>query len=497
MLSRVLNAFLTRLVAPPSPVDVEEQQLQALLQHLRRSSRTELGRKYRVHEVRSIADYQARVPVHHPDDLAPLWKREGEGEVGLTVPERLELFAASTGTTGSPKRLPVPRSFLAANRRREAQVLAEFIRANPGTRLLTKKTLAVTGGTDLGALPGGARLGTISGWMSVQTPWLLRRNLVPDRGTIDCHDWEEKKRRTAEQIRGLEVGILLALPPAAVDFLHTLRRAWPQGEYTAFVRNLEVLCLSGVKYRLYREELADLLGRPPPVAELYSASEGIFGWYFSSEEDAGLHLLHDSIFFELVDLDEYHRGNLGRRHLLTQAKPGRRYAVVVTPGNGALSYLIGDVLECASLSPMRFKLVGRTTMSLNLVGEKVSIDAIEASVGRLSVELGTSFGEFLVAPNLRAGTPGYLWVFEEHPALRSMGHEQLAGRLDEHLRGCAIGYEFYKEQLARSEVVLADRAALRTWLARRSADTCHAKVPRIVDREEAVAELLAAVRPGR
>ncbi|MGC4121924.1 MAG: GH3 auxin-responsive promoter family protein [Myxococcales bacterium] len=211
-----------------------------------------------------------------------------------------------------------------------------------------------------------------------------------------------------------------------------------------------------------------------------------------------MRLFWDSVFYELVDLDAYQRRDLSKRKTLAEARAGERYALLVTTGNGGLSYVLGDVLECMALAPLRFRVAGRTRLSLNLVGEKVAIDEVESAVAAVSGELGASPGEFLVTARVAQARPRYLWVVENHPAWRAAGPDKLGELLDGSLRRFSHGYGFFREQLAPCEVVLVASDRFRQWLAGRTRDPCQLKVPRIVDSPEAVSELLeAAVDPER
>lgn len=82
--------------------------------------------------------------------------------------------------------------------------------------------------------------------------------------------------------------------------------------------------------------------------------------------------------------------------MLTQFQTGKAFVILITPGNGALSYVLGDVLTCEDAAVPLLSICGRTTLNINPAGEKTTIGAIEQNVHDLSAELGIRTGEFFV-----------------------------------------------------------------------------------------------------
>ena len=84
---------------------------------------------------------------------------------------------------------------------------------------------------------------------------------------------------------------------------------------------------------------------------------------------------------------EYSKGNYQKRLLITQLESYQDYVILITSGNGAFSYVVGDVIECVDAERPRFKIKGRTKLTLNLATEKTSVFAVEKAVLDLSNEL--------------------------------------------------------------------------------------------------------------
>jgi len=65
------------------------------------------------------------------------------------------------------------------------------------------------------------------------------------------------------------------------------------------------------------------------------------------------------------------------------SKKANSYQLLLLDSKKANSYqfIIGDVIQCVDCKIPLFKLKGRTTLTLNLVTEKTSIDAVENEDG--------------------------------------------------------------------------------------------------------------------
>ena len=81
---------------------------EALLRRMMEKNRdTEYGREHGFAEVRSLADYRAKVPVVDYEDIRERIDRMTLGETGILTTEDPVLFAQTSGTTGTPKYIPV------------------------------------------------------------------------------------------------------------------------------------------------------------------------------------------------------------------------------------------------------------------------------------------------------------------------------------------------------------------------------------------------------
>ncbi|HEX8682495.1 MAG TPA: GH3 auxin-responsive promoter family protein [Ardenticatenaceae bacterium] len=86
--------------------DVEGTQRALLLRLLRRNADTEIGRRYGFGAIRSIAEYQARVPLSTYEDYREAVERIGVGEQGVLTVDPVLLMEPTSGSTAATKLIP-------------------------------------------------------------------------------------------------------------------------------------------------------------------------------------------------------------------------------------------------------------------------------------------------------------------------------------------------------------------------------------------------------
>lgn len=68
---------------------------------------TEYGKKYDFASIKTVEDYQKKVPVVVYDDLAPYLERMMDGERNLLTAYNYNHFNETSGTVGAPKVVPM------------------------------------------------------------------------------------------------------------------------------------------------------------------------------------------------------------------------------------------------------------------------------------------------------------------------------------------------------------------------------------------------------
>src|SRR5207302_2739768 len=168
-----------------------------LLRLVRFARRTQFGRDHAFERIRTIDDYQRRVPLRDYESFwTNYWRDAFPRLQGVTWPDSIPYFALSSGTTsGTTKYIPISRQMLASNQRAALTSLALFLNAHRGVPLFTGRLFFLGGSTaldELGArnsecgtqppfaphsefrVPSSIRAGDLSGITAVEAPALLR-----------------------------------------------------------------------------------------------------------------------------------------------------------------------------------------------------------------------------------------------------------------------------------------------------------------------------------
>ena len=458
----------------------DRDQNRALRRILRGASRTEISKRYGLDGVRSVNEYQKACPVHHYDDLKAYWQRLERGESDVLFHGTPTCFALSSGTTGAQKRIPVNEFLFTSYRNSQNRLLSVYLAEHCNSRLLDSKLLLITGRSRIAETPAGIVCGVMSGISLEKLSPNRKKRAFPTIKTLNIADWHEKMRAMVREITGQKIAGVFGIPSILLAFLKFAKQTMTQEEFQYFSDHLELCFVSGVAFQIYRDAICSTLGKEVHFFNFYAASEAMMGYQVSGT--SFFRLLTNKVFYEFLPFTEYQRGRYDTRLLITQLSEGEEYVLLVTNGSGAFSYVIGDVLRCARAGRIPLlELAGRTALTLNVVSEKTTIQAVEKVMGALSKELGESPEEFVVTAKREGARPNYVWVLQECPAWQQTPPGWLENRLDELLCEHSPSYARYVgAQLAPCEVLFLNSGAFQSWLSARGTERGQQKIPRIV-----------------
>ncbi len=377
-------------------------QERTLLRLVRRARHTRFGRDHDFGRIRSLTDYQARVPLRGYEDFwDQYWKPIFPILENATWPGLIPYFALSSGTTsGSTKYIPVSRSMLKSNRRAALTTLALFLAAHPDTPLFTGRLFFLGGSTDLQTLasaPGPVRGGDLSGIVAHEVSPLLRPYTFPPLDLALLTDWDEKLRRLVECGAALPITMLSGVPSWLLVLFDRLRQATGKARVAEAWPQLRLILHGGTRFDPYRDLFRELVSSPAVhFQETYPASEG-----FVAAEDLRhglLRLLPDhDVFFEFVPREEL-ASSRPTRHTAATVQTGIHYAVVLTTCAGLWSYILGDTVCFERRDPSLLRFTGRTKQFLSAFGEHLIGEEVERAVTAAAGAAGTAVVEFHAGP---------------------------------------------------------------------------------------------------
>lgn len=465
-------------------------QHRGLFDKLKRNQSSEFGRVHRFDQIHSVADFRRHVPVTDYSYFEPYIDRVKRGEVtAMFGPKtKLHMFAMSSGTTDTPKFIPVTDEFL--REYRFGWMLWGIRTYDMHYAIYRLKVVQLSGDWTQAHTEAGIPCGSISGLtmqsqckivrerycvpgdlMKVQDtnakyyaalrfslPWSVgmataanpstlinlakigdveKENLLRDLadGTLSTHvdippDVRQRveqltKQRFPERVRELERVISATGHLFPKDY-------WPA---------LQVLSnWTGGSMGAYLMRYPDYWGNIPVRDIGLIASEGRMTIPVEDGTRAGvLDLLHQ--FFEFIPEHEIESENptVLEAHEL---KEGERYYILLTTSGGLYRYNIHDLVRCVGYynsTPM-LEFLNKGSHYSSITGEKLSEFQVCRAVEKTLRELDLCLTAFTLAP-CWADPPHYSLLVEEGDLPSAATAARLADAVDRCLIEQNVEYE--------------------------------------------------------
>ncbi len=479
-----LRRYARRRVAALDACDVADVQRRTLLGLVRTAQDTRFGRDHDFASIRSVADYQKRIPLR---DYEAFWQDYWQPAFprldNVTWPGLIPYLALSSGTTsGATKYVPVSHEMAASNRRAGLTTLALFHTVAPDARLFHGRIFFLGGSTDLTPLAPGVLGGDLSGIAAREAASVLRPYTFPPLELALMRDWERKMTLLAERGASLPITAVSGVPSWLLVLFDRLRQVTGRERLIDVWPTLRLVIHGGTKFDAYRALFREVVGGDDVrFLEVYPASEG----YVAAEDPRFglLRLIPDhGVFFEFVPVED-----LGKdrppRHAVGEVEPGVQYAVVLTTCAGLWSYILGDTVCFERRDPPLLRFTGRTRYFLSAFGEHLISEEVERAVAEAAGATGAAVADFHVGPVFpsEAGAVGrhrYLVEFVREP--RNMGQFALAldaalGRINEDYAAHRAG----DLTMRAPEVWPIPRGGFAEWLRSKGKEGGQHKVPRM------------------
>lgn len=402
-LLRTYSRWRGRQLARLDPAAVQEREL---LKLVRRAADTRFGREHGFDAIRSVADFQARVPVRSHEALwSDYWQPAFPVLEDVSWPGRVPYLAVTSGTTsGTTKYIPVTPAMIAANKRAALDVLVHHLACHPDARPLAGKTFMLGGSTALVEEAPGVLSGDLSGIaMHAQSRW-MRRFAFPPTDIALLADWEKKLDILARRALDQPITILTGTPSWMLilfDRMQALAGDRPP------LPELDLLVHGGVAWDLYRARFRPHLERSRALTrEVYPASEGFIASADRGDGE-GLRLnLDNGLFLEFVPLEDLGSATPAR-HWAATVETGVDYALVLSSCAGIFACMIGDTVRFVDRDPPRLLITGRTSYMLSAFGEHLIGSEIDHAIAEAAMTTDLVVTEYTAGPVL-PDTAGHL-----------------------------------------------------------------------------------------
>lgn len=480
--------------------NVERVQTEQLLRIVRHAKDTTFGRRHGFADIRSYEQYAARVPVGDYDSFSPAIDAMRTGESGLLVPERIQYFGNSSGssTKGKPKFLPISERQIAFQRGSAADALYRY--------LAWRGEDDFTGGFTLGLFPpttmrkeGPVFITTNPSLQSIRMPAFTKPVQLPEQHIREIADYDHKLERIVDAYFDHDIRMvagttcwfsilfdkLLAIAKKKGRRADSVSEIWP---------NLRVLIGGGVSADPYLPVIRERMGREDVVlVDTYNATEG--GIYATTDHsgDRGMLMIPDrGVFFEFVPVEE--AGDLERlsawptRVPLWGVEVGKLYALYCTTVSGLYSYRLGDLVRFTSKSPLRMEFAGRISGCLSTTQELTTHVEIQRAMESALTQFPATTVDYGcgadVGVNGTARSKYVLFVeFEGAPPADTVG---FARAFDEGLcRENRVYREHRKDEVGifPPEVVVLPPGSVKRFMKDIGNTSVQSKFPRILDHD--------------
>jgi hypothetical protein len=457
MILRAIHAGLRLLDRPrvrafeKAHRDPERAQALRLRRFLEANAPTAYGRTHGYATIRSVREFQDRVPVLTAEALAPWVERIAAGEPRILTTEPVGILERTSGTTGGDRLIPFTDTFLSEMRGALAPWMADLFRARPALRGLRQYWSISPATGPRQHTPGGVPIG-----MEDDTEYLgplgraaLGRVMAVPGTLARTRDLDEWRRRTLLHLLAAEdLGLISVWSPSFLTLLmEALERDLP--EYLAQLpprRARSIRAALDTHGRLTGEALwprlqviscwADgpaarqLAGleayfpRTPIQGKGLLATEGVVTFPLWEEGTRGSVAAATSHFLEFIDLDTPEAAP----RLVHELEVGASYTPLLTTGGGLARYALRDALRCTghhgALPLLRFE--GKLDGVSDRAGEKLAPARVEAALDVAARALDLSLSFALLAPE-DSEPPRYLLFVE------SLSGDEMLGRLAEAL----------------------------------------------------------------
>ncbi len=460
--------------------EVQESLLRRIIEA---ASDSRFGREHNFESIRSYEDFKSAVPIsdyeHHRQYIDDVLS--GRVEALFAPGTKIRMFAVTSGTTGSPKHIPVTNRFLHNYRRGWNIFGIRMLKDHPDGWL--RKIITIGSPSCENISPTGLPCGAISGLLAEHQQWVVRKMYPVPPQVNAISDPAEKYYAIMRSSIAHDIGIIITPNPSTLvklariarDNAERIIRDVHDGSISLSDR-LSIEAMRGVSFRPNRpaakrlEEIITLHGQLlpkhfwnlsfmlgwtggtvglylPSVRRFYGsvpirdmgllASEGRLSVPLVDDTSAGVAEI-TSNFFEFIPADQIESTSpdVFGAHELEQ---GQEYFVVFSNWAGLWRYNIDDRVRVTGRlnhSPI-FEFLSKGLHTSSITGEKITEHQVVRAMESASDQAGASVHEFTLQGRFDE-TPYYELRLE---SADGMNTKALVDAMDRALCGLNVEYD--------------------------------------------------------
>ncbi|MBK0370303.1 GH3 auxin-responsive promoter family protein [Flavobacterium agrisoli] len=394
------------------PNEVQEE---LLLNLIRTSEQTIIGKQYEFATIKSYQTFTERVPVSSYEDLQPLIERTRQGEQNVFWETPIKWFAKSSGTTNAKSKfIPVSNEALEdCHYKGSKDLLCLYLNNNEDSELFIGKSLRLGGSSQIYE-DNNSYFGDLSAILIENMPMWAEFSSTPSNKTSLMSEWESKMAAIISETRNENVTSFAGVPSWMLVLLNKVLESAGKENLLEIWPNLEVYFHGGVSFSPYKEQYKKILPKKDfQYYEIYNASEGFFAIQDLNNSSDLLLMLDYGIFYEFIPMNTF--GTLEQKTIrLAEVELHKNYAIVITTNSGLWRYLIGDTVRFTSLNPYRIRVTGRTKHHINVFGEELMVENTDQAIAKACELTKTEVIDYTVAPIFMDGKEkgAHEWMIE-------------------------------------------------------------------------------------
>ncbi len=427
-------------------------QKEFLLRLIKKNKNTLYGEKYAFSSISSEKDFRNNLPVVEYSDIEPYIDQIKMGNRNVLTSEPVFMFNMTSGTTASPKYIPLTHQGEKRTGRLMRQWLYHALSDHPS--LFYKGLLFITGASVEGRCDGGIPYGSASGMINNTLPSLLRSSYAVPAAVAEIADYDMRYYLLARLAYGKSISFiatpnpltLVKLAETAIERQEEIIRSIHNGWLSDSLQSKQSCLNAGIPDMLYStikpsqlraaflESMLKKAGRLLPVdcwPDLsligcwlggsigfhteslikyygsvalrdigYMASEGCITLPIEDAVPAGILALQNN-YYEFIpetQLDYSHPDILTASEL----ESGKCYKVFLTNENGLYRYDINDIVRVEGLynqTPV-ISFLRKSGNILNIAGEKLHLNHCLSAIDKLKSDFSVDIHQFRIVPDL-------------------------------------------------------------------------------------------------